>query len=190
MARRRSGKQPGDAGATPNGGATTGYEAELWAMADALRGSMDAAEYKHDVLGRAYEYFLCSATSNDDHYRSRHCRTARLRGTANGHEPDVLWRTQHWRLSGLICLLARQKDRRGAPESDTRYRFLDTITRQTFILVDFVRPPMGIRDAFESIVTPIMERLLNDLYEIRALSALRDTLLPKLVSGEVRMENL
>ena len=49
---------------------------------------------------------------------------------------------------------------------------------------------MGIRDAFESIVTPIMERLLNDLYEIRALSALRDPLLPKLVSGEVRMENL
>ena len=29
----------------------TGYEAELWAMADALRGSMDAAEYKHVVLG-------------------------------------------------------------------------------------------------------------------------------------------
>ena len=28
-------------------GATTGYEAELWRMADALRGSMDAAEYKH-----------------------------------------------------------------------------------------------------------------------------------------------
>ncbi len=28
-------------------GATVGYEAELWRMADALRGSMDAAEYKH-----------------------------------------------------------------------------------------------------------------------------------------------
>ena len=32
-------------------GALTGYEAELWRMADALRGSMDAAEYKHVVLG-------------------------------------------------------------------------------------------------------------------------------------------
>ena len=31
-------------------GATTGYEAELWRMADALRCSMDAAEYKHVVL--------------------------------------------------------------------------------------------------------------------------------------------
>jgi hypothetical protein len=31
-------------------GATVGYEAQLWQMADALRGSMDAAEYKHVVL--------------------------------------------------------------------------------------------------------------------------------------------
>ena len=37
------------AGKQTDSGATTGYEAELWAMADALRGSMDAAEYKHVV---------------------------------------------------------------------------------------------------------------------------------------------
>jgi hypothetical protein len=30
---------------------TFGYEAELWRMADALRGSMDTAEYQHVVLG-------------------------------------------------------------------------------------------------------------------------------------------
>jgi len=34
-----------------NAAANTGYEAQLWQMADALRGSMDAAEYKHLVLG-------------------------------------------------------------------------------------------------------------------------------------------
>ena len=33
--------------AESSSGALTGYEAELWRMADALRGSMDAAEYKH-----------------------------------------------------------------------------------------------------------------------------------------------
>ena len=37
--------------AMTNDGATVGYEAQLWQMADALRGSMDAAEYKHVVLG-------------------------------------------------------------------------------------------------------------------------------------------
>ena len=61
MERRRSGKQAGDAGATPNGGATTGHEAELWAMADALRGSMDAAEYNHVVLGLIFLKYISDA---------------------------------------------------------------------------------------------------------------------------------
>ena len=43
MTRGRPAKKPQDnVKATSNGSATTGYEAELWAMADALRGSMDA----------------------------------------------------------------------------------------------------------------------------------------------------
>ena len=44
-----------------NGGATTGYETELWAMADALRGSMDAAEYKHVVLGLIFLKYISDA---------------------------------------------------------------------------------------------------------------------------------
>ena len=61
MARRRQVKQPGGAGKTPNSGATTGHEAELWAMADALRGSMDAAEYKHVVLGLIFLKYISDA---------------------------------------------------------------------------------------------------------------------------------
>ena len=41
--------------------ATTGYEAELWAMADALRGAMDAAEYKHVVLGLIFLKYISDA---------------------------------------------------------------------------------------------------------------------------------
>jgi type I restriction enzyme M protein len=44
-----------------NGGATVGYEAELWRMADALRGSMDAAEYKHVVLGLIFLKYISDA---------------------------------------------------------------------------------------------------------------------------------
>ena len=43
-------KRAGRAGKNESS-ATVGYEAQLWQMADALRGSMDAAEYKHVVLG-------------------------------------------------------------------------------------------------------------------------------------------
>jgi type I restriction enzyme M protein len=42
-------------------GATVGYEAELWRMADALRGSMDAAEYKHVVLGLIFLKYISDA---------------------------------------------------------------------------------------------------------------------------------
>ena len=44
----------------PNG-ATVGYEAQLWQMADALRGSMDAAEYKHVVLGLIFLKYISDA---------------------------------------------------------------------------------------------------------------------------------
>ena len=50
-AKARTRKEQGKAATRAGGnGTTTGYEAELWEMADALRGSMDAAEYKHVVL--------------------------------------------------------------------------------------------------------------------------------------------
>ncbi len=57
--------QPGQTRSGANTGegnsATTGYEAELWRMADALRGSMDAAEYKHVVLGLIFLKYISDA---------------------------------------------------------------------------------------------------------------------------------
>ncbi len=44
-----------------NGGATLGYEAQLWRMADALRGNMDASEYKHIVLGLIFLKYISDA---------------------------------------------------------------------------------------------------------------------------------
>ena len=61
MARRRAGQQRDGVDTKRNGGATTGHEAELWAMADALRGSMDAAEYKHVVLGLIFLKYISDA---------------------------------------------------------------------------------------------------------------------------------
>ena len=42
-------------------GALIGYEAELWASANALRGAMDAAEYKHVVLGLIFLKYISDA---------------------------------------------------------------------------------------------------------------------------------
>jgi type I restriction enzyme M protein len=38
----------------PKNGQSAGLEAKLWAAADALRNNMDAAEYKHVVLGLVF----------------------------------------------------------------------------------------------------------------------------------------
>ena len=46
---------------TTDNSVTTGYEAELWEMADALRGSMDAGEYKHVVLGLIFLKYVSDA---------------------------------------------------------------------------------------------------------------------------------
>jgi type I restriction enzyme M protein len=47
--------------ATESDGATVGYEAQIWQMADALHGSMDAAEYKHVVLGLVFLKYISDA---------------------------------------------------------------------------------------------------------------------------------
>ena len=62
MARGRKGKAQEEAAAElGTSGATTGYEAELWQMADTLRRSMDAAEYKHVVLGIIFLKYISDA---------------------------------------------------------------------------------------------------------------------------------
>ena len=56
MAGRKKNSEKSD-----SSGATVGYEAQLWQMADALRGSMDAAEYKHVVLGLIFLKYISDA---------------------------------------------------------------------------------------------------------------------------------
>ncbi len=61
-------------------GATVGYEAQLWQMADALRGSMDAAEYKHVVLGLIFLKYISDA------FEEQHAKLEAER--AQGADPE------------------------------------------------------------------------------------------------------
>jgi type I restriction enzyme S subunit len=63
----------------------------------------------------------------------------------------------------------------------------DTVTRDTFKVVDAVIPPEIVTRKFDEAVSPFLGRILSNLLECRALADLRDTLLPKLISGEVRV---
>jgi len=45
----------------PANGATLGFESTLWQAADKLRNNMDAAEYKHVVLGLIFLKYISDA---------------------------------------------------------------------------------------------------------------------------------
>lgn len=62
-----------------------------------------------------------------------------------------------------------------------------TITRQTFDAIKRPIPPSAALQQFESSVTPWFEAILTNVQESRSLAQLRDTLLPKLISGELRV---
>ncbi|EXI69520.1 MAG: Type I restriction enzyme EcoKI specificity protein [Candidatus Accumulibacter adjunctus] len=49
----------------------------------------------------------------------------------------------------------------------------------------FVKPPQPIPKAFTDLLRPSVERIIASLHESRSLAALRDALLPKLISGEL-----
>jgi type I restriction enzyme S subunit len=64
----------------------------------------------------------------------------------------------------------------------------DTITTSTFRSSELVVPPAEIRLRFNALVAPVFERILAHLEESRTLATLRDSLLPKLLSGELRVK--
>ncbi len=74
-----------------NSGANIGYEAQLWQMADALRGSMDAAEYKRVVLGLISPKHISDAFEEHD---------ARLPREANPQDPDEHGAVNAFRVPG------------------------------------------------------------------------------------------
>jgi type I restriction enzyme, S subunit len=84
----------------------------------------------------------------------------------------------------LHCLLDQEMERlvRAAHGS-----VFDTITTSTFASSRVIHPPAALFKAFESQVTPLFLRILNSTEERATLSDLRNTLLPKLISGELRV---
>jgi type I restriction enzyme S subunit len=54
---------------------------------------------------------------------------------------------------------------------------------------DIVLPPEAIAQAFTEMVRPEVDRIIAATHESRTLAALRDTLLPKLIRGEIRVKD-
>jgi type I restriction enzyme M protein len=102
-AKRAANKSAKDSNAT-NNGANLGFEATLWKAADKLRGHMDAAEYKHVVLGLIFLKYISDA------FEERHAELASKQ--AEGYDPEdrdeylaenIFWVPQEARWSFLLA---------------------------------------------------------------------------------------
>src|SRR5262249_46993809 len=83
-------------------GANLGFEAQLWKAADALRSNMDAAEYKHVVLGLIFLKYISDA------FEEKHAALgADRKGGADPEDPDeyravnIFWVPPEGRWSNL-----------------------------------------------------------------------------------------
>jgi type I restriction enzyme S subunit len=61
------------------------------------------------------------------------------------------------------------------------------ISKANFRPIPVITPSADVMRIFEALARPLYERIVESAREARALAALRDTLLPKLISGELRL---
>jgi hypothetical protein len=110
--------QPG--AAKSNGGANLGFETKLWAAADALRNNMDAAEYKHVVLGLIFLKYISDA------FEAKHAELAAQKAQgADPEDPDEYRANRTRRLRprqwlDVVEPIQRKRDKEGHHRSRPR----------------------------------------------------------------------
>lgn len=62
-----------------------------------------------------------------------------------------------------------------------------SINKKSLETLPIIKPPQDVIDSFEKIVSPLDGIIKNNSVETKTLSTLRDTLLPKLMSGEIEV---
>ena len=88
-----------------------------------------------------------------------------------------------------IALYCRMREEVDTLVHSAHGSVFDTITTNTFASSRTVLPPVPVLQAFEGHAAPLFQRILIGCQQCSILAALRDTLLPKLVSGELRVKD-
>jgi type I restriction enzyme S subunit len=83
-------------------------------------------------------------------------------------------------------LVALQDELRAYEHTGTIF---GAINKQQFEALEFICPGQVMIQAFEDVSSPFDERIRVNTLEIETLAQLRDLLLPKLMSGEIRLKD-
>ncbi|MBB5349966.1 type I restriction enzyme S subunit [Haloferula luteola] len=82
------------------------------------------------------------------------------------------------------------QDAVGELQQRTHGTVFDTITRQTFETLNCAFPAPELTHAFDRSAAPLLSQIRANLHQSRILANLRDTLLPKLLSGDLSVPNI
>jgi type I restriction enzyme S subunit len=88
----------------------------------------------------------------------------------------------------LFILLRHLKPEFTRIASNKQTTGLGHVTKADMQNLLVAEPPIALLVAFERLISPIFDRLVSTLIEIQTLTAVRDTLLPELISGETRLK--
>jgi type I restriction enzyme S subunit len=88
---------------------------------------------------------------------------------------------------GQLFLLYQVRQQLAILRANAHGSVFETITRSTFDSIEVVQPPDGLLLAYEQLARPLFDRILLNQRQNETLTDLRDALLPKLVSGEIRL---
>ncbi len=91
--------------------------------------------------------------------------------------------------SGLafIYCLTRRPEFKLAVEAKSHGTAQANVSAKGILSIQVTIPPKALRKRFNGLIKPFMDQLLGNCAESTELSSLRDTLLPKLISGELRV---
>lgn len=77
-----------------------------------------------------------------------------------------------------------------ALKRNTHGAVFDTITQATFETVTCVKPEDPVIKQFDKTVNPLLKGIRSNVFQSRELAKLRDTILPKLLSGELSVDSI
>ena len=164
---------------------------DLWVMADKLRNNMDSAEYKHVCLGLIFLKYISDSFErayqeiSQDEYADPEDRDEYLAKNVFWVPQEARWETIKNSAKdptiGQVIDNAMDILQLGAREGQG-------IRKEYLFQKDFLVPPMELQLRFEEIARPIEWKIANLKEENEVLAEIRDTLLPKLMSGELPVE--
>src|SRR5579885_2461515 len=127
-------------GRNGNNGATLGFEQTLWQAADKLRNNMDAAEYKHVVLGLIFLKYISDA------FEEKHA--ALVAQGADPEDPDEYRAEQESnpttrRLAKMNLAIRGIDANLGSEHADSFHRDLHKVLKADFVMAN---PPFNMSD--------------------------------------------